>query len=274
MAKLIDSHVHVWDPAVNDYDWLSGELSRAYLPEEYHDAAPETTGVIFVQADAVDGVAEAEWVSRLEWPQLLGIVAHAPLEVGAPVAAHLDRLDQLGGVVGIRRLLQDEPLAFFDDPGLLVGLRLLAERGMPFDACVRHTQLPALTAVLRRVPDLPVVLDHLGKPPVATGDDGTWARELRALAELPNVRVKLSGLAPEASPAQEFRGQATGWLLAGLDAFGPERCMVGSDWPVSAIFPPRQTPGQWLEQVLSDAAASDGDREWLAWRSASEFYTV
>lgn len=274
MTKLIDSHVHVWDPAVNDYDWLSGELNRAYLPAEYQASAPQTTGVIFVQAAAADAVGEAEWVAGLEWPQLLGIVAQAPLERGADVAAHLDRLSEVDRVVGIRRQFQDEPVAFLDDERLLDGLRLLAARGMPFDACVRHAQLPALTALLHRIPELRVVLDHLGKPPVANGDDGTWARDVRALAELPNVRIKLSGLAPEASADHEIREQATSWLLTGLDAFGPERCMVGSDWPVSAVSPPRETAGQWLEHVLSDAAASEGDREWLAWRSASEFYGV
>ena len=151
MTKLIDSHVHIWDPAVNGYGWLSGELNRAYLPQEYQASAPQTTGVIFVEAEAGDAVAEAAWVDGLGWPQLLGIVAQAPLERGADVVAHLDRLAGVGRVVGIRRQLQDEPIAFLDDEGLLAGLRLLAARGMPFDACVRHAQLPALTALLRRV---------------------------------------------------------------------------------------------------------------------------
>jgi len=274
MTPLIDSHVHVWDPAANDYGWLSGELDRAYLPDEYRAGAPHTTGVIFVEANAADSVAEAGWVAGLSWPELLGIVAHAPLELGAAVSHHLDRLEESGRVVGIRRQLQDEPLGFFDHPGLLEGLRVLAAGGRPFDACVRHEQLPALTDLLARVPDLPVVLDHLGKPPVALGDDGTWARNLAALAALPRVRVKLSGIAPEGSADRAVREQARRWLAAALELFGPERCMLGSDWPVSAISPPRETPGEWLEHVVSDLGASDGDRDWLTWRTASAFYGV
>ena len=278
MTHLIDTHVHVWDPAVNDYAWLSGELDRAYLPDEYRVGAPQTTGAIFVEANAADNVAEAQWVAGLNWPELVGIVAQAPLELGAEVAPVLARLQQVDKVVGIRRQLQDDPIAFFEDPGLLAGLRVLATTGLPFDACVRHEQLPALTALLSQVPDLPVVLDHLAKPPVADGDDGTWARNLRALAALPQVRVKLSGIAPEGSPDRPVREQARSWLLTAWEAFGPERCMLGSDWPVSAISAPRETPGDWLEHVLSDvlddAGASDGDRDWLSWRTASTFYGV
>jgi L-fuconolactonase len=274
MTPLIDSHVHVWDPAVNDYAWLSGELERAYLPDEYRRDAAQTTGVIFVEANAGDNVAEAQWVARLPWPELVGIVAQAPLELGAAVAPMLARLQQVDKVVGIRRQLQDEPIAFFDDPGLLAGLRVLETSGLPFDACVVHEQLPALTALLSQVPDLPVVLDHLAKPPVAAGDDGTWARDLRALAALPQVRVKLSGVAPEGSPDRPVREQARSWLLTAWDVFGPERCMLGSDWPVSAISPPPETPGDWLDHVLDDVAAGDGDRDWLSWRTASIFYGV
>ncbi|HEU0206521.1 MAG TPA: amidohydrolase family protein [Pseudolysinimonas sp.] len=274
MTRLIDSHVHVWDPAVNHYDWLSGELARSYLPDEYRAGAPQATGAICVEAGAGDGLAEARWVASLLWPELLGFVAHAPLERGVAVADPLDRLQESGGVVGIRRMLQDQPLAFFDDPGLLAGLRVLATRGLPFDACVRHAQLPALTSLLAQVPDLPVVLDHLGKPPVAHGDDGTWARNVRALATLPQVRIKLSGIAPEGSADRAIREQARSWLVAAVEVFGPERCMLGSDWPVSAGGPSREAAGAWLEHVVSDVGASDSDRDWLMWRTASTFYGV
>lgn len=274
MPPLIDSHVHVWDPAVNDYAWLSGELARPYLPEEYRAGAPQTTGVIFVEAAAGDYLGEARWVASLNWPELLGIVAQAPLELGAAVADQLEQLGASDRVVGVRRQLQDERVAFFEHPGLLAGLDALAASGLPFDACVRHEQLPALTALLVQVPELPVVLDHLAKPPVALGDDGTWARNLRALAALPQVRAKLSGLAPEGSGDRAVREQAKDWLLTALDAFGPERCMVGSDWPVSAMSEPRETPGEWIAHVLSDVGVSDAERDWLSWRTASAFYRV
>jgi L-fuconolactonase len=273
-ARLIDSHVHIWDPTALEYSWLEGDLDRPYLPAEYRAGAPATTGVIFVEAGPSDKAGEVAWAESLGWPALLGVVAHAPLEQGRGVATELAALREAGRTVGVRRLLQDEPLEFFEHPGLLAGLRALADFGLPFDACIRHYQLGALTSLLAQVPDLPVVLDHLAKPPVATGDDGTWERELRALAALPQVSVKLSGMPPELSDDQEWVSAARPWLEVALDAFGADRAMVGSDWPVSAMPPRRLAPGEWLSMVLDELAASPTEREFLSWRTASRFYGV
>ncbi len=272
-TSLIDSHVHIWDPGVLDYSWLEGDLDRAYLPAEYHAGSPSTTGVIFVEAGADDGISESHWVQSLDWPQLLGIVANAPLERGSAVAADIADLRSLGKTVGIRRLLQDEPLSFFEDPGLLEGLRALAAAGLPFDACIRHHQLPALTTLLGKVPELRVVLDHLAKPPVADGDDGTWERHLRLLAGLPQVSVKLSGLPPEMADDQSLPSVQP-WLEIALDAFGAERAMVASDWPVSAATTRKVSPGEWISLVLDELGASDPERESLSWRTTAGFYGV
>lgn len=274
MSRLIDSHVHIWDPTALEYSWLEGELDRPYLPADYQAGAPATTGVIFVEAGPADKPGEVAWAASLGWPELLGVVAHAPLEKGGGVVTELEALREAGPTVGIRRMLQDEPLAFFEHPGLLEGLSALAQTGLPFDACIRHHQIAALTALLAKVPELPVVLDHLAKPPVATGDDGTWERNLRALAAMPQVSVKLSGMPPEMRDDQDLVSAALPWLEIALDAFGADRAMVGSDWPVSALAPRRLAPGAWLSMVLDELAASPAEREQLSWRTASRFYGV
>jgi L-fuconolactonase len=273
-ARLIDSHVHIWDPTALEYSWLEGELDRPYLPADYRAGAPATTGVIFVEAGPSSKTGEVAWAESLGWPELLGVVASAPLEQGSGVVTELAALRDAGRTVGIRRMLQDEPLSFFDHPGLLEGLRTLAAAGLPFDACIRHHQLSALTTLVAKVPDLPVVLDHLAKPPVATGDDGTWERNLRALAALPQVSVKLSGMPPELRDDQEWVSATRPSLEVALEAFGADRAMVGSDWPVSALAPRRLPPGRWLSMVLDELAASPAEREQLSWRTASRFYGV
>ena len=276
-ARLIDSHVHIWDPTALEYTWLDGELDRPYLPAEYRAGAPAVTGVIFVEAGGAGTAGRANevaWAESLGWPELLGVVAHAPLEQGSAVVREIEALREAGRTVGIRRLLQDEPLQFFEEPGLLDGLRALARTGLPFDACIRHHQVAALTTLLAQVPELPVVLDHLAKPPVATGDDGTWERNLRALAALPQVTVKLSGMPPELRDDQDPASACRPWLEVALDAFGAERAMVGSDWPISAMAPRRFAPGRWLSMVLDEFGASPAEREQLSWRTASHFYGV
>ena len=272
-ARLIDSHVHIWDPTALEYSWLEGELDRPYLPAEYRAGSPATSGVIFVEAGPTSRAGEVAWAESLGWPELLGVVAHASLEKGRAVADDLAVLRAAGRTVGIRRMLQDEPPSFFEDPGLLEGLRTLATAELPFDACIRHHQLAALTALLARVPELSVVLDHLAKPPIATGDDGTWERDLRRLAALPQVSVKLSGLPPELRDDQELLSATRPWLEIALDAFGADRAMVGSDWPVSSMLPRQLPPGRWLSMVLG-LAASPSEREQLAWRTAARFYGV
>ena len=156
--------------------------------------------MVFVQADARrdQGLQEAQWVHELaqRWPQIIGVVAFAPVEDGPSVRSYLRSLSDLPLVVGVRRLLQSEELSFFDQSSFHEGLEALQATGLRFDACVRHHQLPALITVATRHAQLPIVLDHLGKPPVMEGitsESGReWVGNIRRLAALPNVFVKLS----------------------------------------------------------------------------------
>lgn len=268
---MIDSHVHVWDPARNEYAWLSGELDRAYLPAELEAGHERTTRFVFVQADAADGLREAHWVDSLDWPRLAGIVAFAPVERTDALEGHLAELRRIDRVVGVRRLLQDEPLDFFDSVALTTGLGAVAAAGFTFDACIRAHQLASLIRLLDRVPELDVVLDHLGKPQIGDGVDEVWLRDLRILAENPRVHLKLSGLAPESDPRRPVLEQALPVVEAAVELFGDGRCMIGSDWPVSSSTPQRLPIGEWFG--ILDALAERGhDRELLASSTAIRFY--
>jgi L-fuconolactonase len=252
---LIDAHVHVWDPGVLGYDWLEGTpVDRAMLPAHYDRGGVAVDGVVFVQAadGRTDPVAEAHWVSGLDWPELRAIVAGGDL--AAPPTAVDALLDALAGiplVAGVRHLLQDTDVADFGT--IAGGLRALEARGGSFDACIRHQQLPALTALLRATPDLVVVLDHVGKPAVDEGIDSDagreWAAALTDLAARPHTFVKLSGMTAESSDADAFARHADAFLAHALEAFGPERTMIASDWPVSATFGVGGSFAEWVARV-------------------------
>lgn len=268
---MIDSHVHIWDPTQNDYSWLRGELKRPYLPAELEATHDESTCFIFVQADAADGLREARWVDSLDWPRLAGIVAFAPVEQTETIDEYLAELRGMDRVVGVRRLLQDEPDEFFESDALSAGLRAVGAAGLTFDACVRVHQLPRLIHLLHAVPELDVVLDHLGKPPIGHGVDPIWLDNLRILAENPRVHVKLSGLAPESDPHRPVLAQAIPVVEAVLNVFGDDRCMVGSDWPVSSTTTQKMSVGEWF--TLLDVLAERGhDRERLGSATATRFY--
>lgn len=268
---MIDSHVHVWDPARNAYGWLRGELDRAYLPAELEAGHDSTTRFVFVQADAADGLREARWVDSLDWPRLAGIVAFAPVERTDVLHDYLSELRRIDRVVGVRRLLQDEPLDVFDSAALTTGLRAVAAAGLTFDACVRAHQLAPLIGLLDRVPELDVVLDHLGKPQIGEGVDEVWRRNLGILAENPRVHVKLSGLAPESDPRRPVLEQALPVVEAAVELFGDDRCMIGSDWPVSSSTPQRLPIGEWFG-ILDVLAERGHDRELLGSSTAIRFY--
>lgn len=277
--RVLDSHLHLWDPDVLTYDWLGdGPLARRFGPAELAaalEAGPvvRERSFVFVQADAApdEALAEVDWVAGLAAEVgVRGIVAHAPLELGAGVTGALDALRERDLVVGVRRLLQSEPLGFALEPAFLDGARALAERGLVFDACVVASQLPDVVGLADAVPELSIVLDHVGKPPIGdAGIDPAWHAALLELAARPNVTAKLSGL-----PAEAGSGWGSADVLPTLDAaaeaFGFGRLMFGGDWPVSGPY------GTWLETVIAwldaraDAAAADA----VLWGTAARVYGV
>lgn len=278
--QVIDSHTHVWDPRRFDYPWLAGlePLDRPMLPADIDRADGRVTGMVFVQADCEPGSAldEARWVDGLDWPELAGIVAAADFRDRAGLPAHLDALTAIRRVVGVRHLLQDEPDDFFTSPALREGFAALAERRLTFDACVRHEQLPLLVSLLATTPSPRVVVDHLGKPPVDEGIDSEsgrrWASAIDELAALDSVSIKVSGLAPEARDARSLDRNAGGFIRHAVDAFGAERSMLGSDWPVSATLGGGGTFAEWIDRVHAAAGRSTAESRALDGGTAASFY--
>jgi L-fuconolactonase len=256
VTRLLDAHVHFWDPSARHHDWLADAplLQRRFGPEDLDPGSCELSGVVFVQADCRDEEAldEVHWVQALaaEQPLIRGIVAYAPLHLGAAAESHLRVLAGEPLVVGVRRLLQGRPAETILAPEFITGVRMLADWRLTFDLCATHDQLPQVCGLVRACPDTRFVLDHLGKPAVAAGALDPWRADLEKLAALPNVACKLSGLATEAAPGRGA-DDAHAYLAYALDTFGPHRCMVGSDWPVATLA---TTAARWFDVVLEVAA--------------------
>ncbi|MBV8064695.1 MAG: amidohydrolase family protein [Actinobacteria bacterium] len=272
MAKLLDAHLHLWDPWERHHDWLDDvpELRRRFVPEDVDAGSYELAGAIFVQADCRDGEAleEVRWVQDVGPPLVHGIVAYAPVHLGADAAPQLEILAGEPLVVGVRRLLQGGTDAAILGRGLREGVSLLADLELTFDICVRHDQLAAAAELVAACPRTSFVLDHLGKPPVATGALDPWRTDIARLASFENVTCKLSGLGTEA---------ATGWTSAdvrpylehAIDVFGPARCMIGSDWPLMTLA---GTMEQWFDAVSE--VLTDEDRHAVLCGTVCAFYGV
>ncbi|MGW5650397.1 amidohydrolase family protein [Streptomyces humi] len=240
----VDAHHHVWDLSVRDQDWITGpELQSLRRNFTVADLEPEARAAGVTRTVLVQTVTVAE-----ETPEFLALAEAHDLVAGVvgwtdltrpDIAGELARLRELPGgryLKGIRHQVQGEP-----DPEWLLrpdvhrGLDAIADAGLVYDLIVQARQLPAAVAAATAHPGLTFVLDHLGKPPIAAGALEPWAGAVRALAAVPNTVCKLSGMVTEADLAAWKVEDLRPYAETVLDAFGPDRLMFGSDWPVCTL---------------------------------------
>lgn len=239
----VDAHHHVWDLAVRDQPWTTGPLEPLHRTFTLDELAPQAREAGVTSTVLVQTVTVAQ-----ETPEFLALAAGSDLVAGVvgwvDLTAHdvADAIAALlaspGGewLVGIRHQVQGEPdPEWLLRPDVLRGLAAVAAAGLAYDLLTLPPQLPAAVGCVVRLPQLRFVLDHCSKPPVATGEVEPWASQLRALAALPNVACKLSGLVTEADWGSWTVADLKPYADVVLDAFGPERVAFGSDWPVCTV---------------------------------------
>jgi L-fuconolactonase len=278
---IIDSHVHLWDPRLIRYPWLDGKslLNRSYLVEDYCAATQSVpvSAMIFVQceADFSEFERETTWASeqaRLE-SRIEGLVAWAPLEKGRAVRADLERLKQHGRLRGIRRVIQFEPDPDFClRPLFIEGIRTLREFDLSFDICVDHRRMDNVLQLVERIPDVRLVLDHIGKPAIKDGLMQPWAQQIYELARFPHVCCKISGVATEADQRLWKPEQLVPYIEIAIDAFGFDRILFGSDWPVSTQAIRYEQWTNLLDNILAGVDAGDQRKFWSG--NAARFYRI
>ncbi len=235
--KLIDSHVHFWELGNLTYDWVIGSevLERSYLPKDYKafNGEHEVEAIVFVEAgaDGAHNIAEVEWIETLDAP-IKAIVAHAPLENPEGREATLETLAGHPLVKSIRRIYQSEADGFARQTSFIEGVQSLKNYGLSFDICIKSHQLQETIDLVKQVPDGHFILDHIAKPNIAGGEFDRWAKKLKELASFENVDCKISGVITEADHEDWTIEQIKPYILATIEAFGIDRVMFGSDWPV------------------------------------------
>ncbi|MGJ7528073.1 amidohydrolase family protein [Variovorax sp. GB1P17] len=288
MIQRIDSHQHFWRPARGDYGWLRAEvpavapLVRDFLPE--HLAlllqAHGVSRTVLVQA--ADSEAETDFMLELATAHEVigGVVGWVDLS-RPDAAASLERMARHPKFKGVRPMLQDLPdddwIAHRPHPD---AVQALMQLGLRFDALVKPRHLSPLLRFLQDWPQLPVVIDHGAKPPVGAHDSeafAQWRKDIAALAALPHVRCKFSGLWGEAPSSTHHRIDAAVSAVRPvwehlLECFGPARLMWGSDWPVLTLV------GDYADWIsVSDAfigqlSASEQAQVWCG--TAQRFYDI
>jgi L-fuconolactonase len=269
---VVDAHHHLWDPGARDYPWMAGpELAPIRRPFGLDDLCRETAaaGVAHtVLVQTVSDVAETEEflaVASASDGLVAGVVGWADL-TAPDVADTLARLRAGPGgdrLVGLRHQVQDEPdPAWLARPDVRHGLRALADAGLAYDLLVLVPQLPLARAVVERLPDVRFVLDHAAKPAIAAGSVEPWASELAALARLPNVACKLSGLVTEARWDDWDADRIRPYADHVLAVFGPDRVMFGSDWPVCRLAASYAQVRELAGSLLDGLSPAERDAVW------------
>jgi L-fuconolactonase len=260
---IVDAHHHLWDLSVRDQDWITdppmGAIRRSFLEPDFVAAAPDVSTSVLVQTVCVPE----------ETPEFLAIAASSDV-VGAVVgwtdltsAAVGDALTSLvdgpdgSWLRGIRHQVQSEP-----DPEWLCrkdvwhGLAQVGAHGLLYELLTLPHQLPAARRTVAALPQVQFVVDHCSKPAIGS-DPGEWAELVRSLAAHENVTCKLSGLVTEADWKSWDVAQLRPYFEVVLDAFGADRLMFGSDWPVCLLA---ATYDEWLgaaRELVSELSPSE-----------------
>jgi len=277
--RVIDAHVHFWNPSVLRYPWLASEpaLAAPFLPSDFGPlASGDVDALIFVEANPapeqaakevawVDGLAEADH-------RIAGIVAYVDLLDEPRRDGTLAQLSRTPRVVGVRHNIQHQPAGFALQPTFVRGVRDVGESGRPFDLCITVDQLDEVIELVERSPDVTFVLDHCGKP--AIRDDGydAWAHGLERLASHERVSCKISGLLTEAREEQRSTDSLARWIERARECFGASRLLYGSDWPVCTL-----AGGADRWRAIVDAVTAgwtDAERRALFADNASRIYGV
>jgi L-fuconolactonase len=243
VSGRVDAHHHIWDLSVREQSWMVGpELDPVRRNFTIDDLAPlaaaaDVTATVVVQTVSV----------AAETPEFLDVAASNELVAGVVGWVDLtapDVADALAGLQnrpdgswlkGIRHQVHDEAdPRWLCRPDVRAGLKAVADAGLVYDLLTKTPQLPAAVETVAALPELAFVVDHISKP-VIGADPEPWATELRALAALPNVSCKLSGMVTEASWTDWKVADLRPYVEVVLDAFGPDRIMFGSDWPVCLL---------------------------------------
>jgi L-fuconolactonase len=273
---IIDAHQHFWELGRFDTSWLETTdhrpIHRSYLPADLkpHLEAAGVSHSVFVQTQ--HNVEENRWALKLaeENYWIAGVVGWVDL-ASERCEEQLLEFKRHPKFVGVRHITQGEPDDdFIVRPSVMRGLKTLQKHGVPFDLLFYVKHLGHAQTLARELPELRMVIDHLSKPHIREGRLDDWEANFRAAAKFPNMCCKLSGMVTEADWKNWKPSNLKPYVDVALDAFGPDRLMYGSDWPVCELAGTYQQVFDALQEVLGNL--SDDERDHIYRKTAVDFY--
>jgi len=236
----IDSHQHFWKFNIRDYGWITHEMNvikRDFLPDDLQEELKKNNFDGSVAVQARQTLEETEWLLQLSdrYSFIKGVVGWVDLR-STQLERQLDAFASHPRFVGVRHVIQDEP----DDEFILSdvfrqGIKVLEKYNLVYDILIFQKHLPQTIEFVRKFPGITFVLDHIAKPLIKQKVISPWKERLIELAKLPNVYCKISGMVTEADWFQWKKEDFIPYLDIVFNAFGTDRVMIGSDWPVCLL---------------------------------------
>ena len=270
----IDSHHHLWDLAISPRPWLAGEMlagiKRTFSMKDFYAerASAQIDQSILVQTISEYDEMKEFFAVAAEHESVVGVVAWIDMS-STDCLQQLEKYLDLPGadrLVGIRDGAQGRADAqWLAGDQIAVNARKLAEKDLAFDLLVDPSNLAASTQLVSHCPDTTFVLDHIGKPNIAKGDQGelaAWSHSINELAKNKNVSCKISGMVTEADWKAWEEKDFKRYFDVVLNAFGADRIMYGSDWPVCKLAATYEQVAQLAEYLIQDLSSSEKEKFW------------
>ena len=286
---IIDTHLHLWDPARLDYSWIKGNplFDRPYHVEDYARdlGSVEVEAMVFLECYADFTAERGQYLEEVRFVEdeamrdtrLQAIVPMAPLEKGSgaePILATM--ATDHPTVKGIRRIVEfdADPRGLTLSDAFVEGVNLLDRFGMHFEINVNYTQMDIVRAFVKRIPHVPMILDHCGKPGIAAGALAQFQDDLAELARCPNLWIKLSDLPVEADRSRWTADDLRPYIATTIETFGIDRTIYAGDYPVclQATTLPRWV--EVLDQAFADLGLSRDETRRIYCDNARRFYRL
>lgn len=272
----IDSHHHFWNYDPVKYAWIDENMKAIrndYVPEVLEPVLKSANieGCVSVQADQTE--AETDFLLSFAEKNdfIKGVVGWVDLRAGN-IEERLEYYSQHKFLKGVRHVVQEEPDDFMLGAEFQNGISHLHEYGLVYDILVFPTQLKASIALAEKFPDQPFVVDHIAKPYIKDKRIDRWAKEMKILAQNPNVQCKVSGMVTEADWTNWKEEDFTPYLDVVFEAFGADRVMYGSDWPVCLVASEYNRMMGIVENYISKY--SEEDKAKIMGGNAMKFYSL
>ena len=277
---IVDSHQHFWRVGRFEYPWLSPELGvlyRHYLPEMLEPILKKQGVAKTILVQASNSLAETDWLLSLadQHQFIAGVVGWVDL-TDSGMTEDLEVFSSNPKFKGVRHLVESEPMEdWLARPEVIRGLQTLEKHDVSYDLLVHTRHLKHVKTVAEACPKMRLVVDHVAKPPISSGEVAEWAKwadALREVAGYPNVSCKLSGLVTEANLTSWRVEDLRPFVEQALEFFGPGRMMFGSDWPVCLLAASYAQVLETFQLLLGEL--SDEERAMIFGGNATKFYRV